>query len=567
MKSRKIRIVLITAPLILLLVMVLLLIGCDRQNASESCSTSFAGSESSSESVSSAESEEDDEEYIETDVSEFTIENGKLISYNGKESSIKIPTCVTEIEIDAFYKAKDFLNEITIPSSVVNINMGETPCAGLKGINVQKSSRYFASKDGVLFSKDFTKLVWYPPNKDGIEYTVPDTVKIISESAFKWNKNLQKIYIPESVSIIEKNAFGCSGKLEEVHLPSSLQVIGAGAFQYCYSIKEIDIPDSVNTMGNSVFFQCKNLKKIKIPKNLSTIPNSTFYQCYSLEEVVMHDKVSLIGILTFFECTSLQKIEIPANVTEIQDRAFENCTALKEVSIPDNVTLRERAFYGVPWAHGHLPEFVITFNQSVNMDVLSGYYGKGGDVVIPEDVYCILEPFDKIAADKITSLTFPNSITKSTQIAMADDNLVNLTNLYVHKDNPSFASVDGVIYTKDKSTLVAFPNGRSGSFTIPDGVTKINDDAFKYCLKIEHLIIPDSVTTIEWQAFYGCKSLKSVVLPAGITALNEVFLECENLKTIYFKGTEEQWKNIRKDGFDADGKLENVEIVFNYELT
>lgn len=80
----------------------------------------------------------------------------------------------------------------------------------------------------------------------------------------------------------------------------------------------------------------------------------------------------------------------------------------------------------------------------------------------------------------------------------------NLKNIYVDKENLYYTDLDGVLYDKDTTLLLAFPNSRKGTYYIPEGVKKINKFAFKTS-NVEQLHIPKSVTEIGTNAFYQCK--------------------------------------------------------------
>jgi len=79
----------------------------------------------------------------------------------------------------------------------------------------------------------------------------------------------------------------------------------------------------------------------------------------------------------------------------------------------------------------------------------------------------------------------------------------SLQRINVAKGNPKFASEDGVLFDKDKKMLVCFPCGRTGTYTVPESVLEIGEDAFNGCDRLEELIIPNSVTEIGRFAFVG----------------------------------------------------------------
>jgi hypothetical protein len=80
----------------------------------------------------------------------------------------------------------------------------------------------------------------------------------------------------------------------------------------------------------------------------------------------------------------------------------------------------------------------------------------------------------------------------------------------VDEENPSYSSMDGVLFNKDKTELISCPNGMQVSYTIPNGVTSICDNAFRYS-KLISVTIPKSVTSIGKYAFFACEKLTIVM--------------------------------------------------------
>ena len=104
--------------------------------------------------------------------------------------------------------------------------------------------------------------------------------------------------------------------------------------------------------------------------------------------------------------------------------------------------------------------------------------------------------------------------------------------------NPYYRSVNGVLFDKDMSTLIQYPPGRTGNYSIPDGVIRIEDVAFSTCWGLASVLIPASVTSIGDGAFSGCAGLTRVVVPNGITDIGEeAFSECTGLTSVVIPQT------------------------------
>ena len=212
--------------------------------------------------------------------------------------SINIPNSVTMIGEGAFCKCKSLTN-ITIPSSIVTIS---NPFSLWHG-NLNNESKAFIYEDNVLFNKNKTTLIAYRAKETN--YTIPNSVTTIGNSAFRSCKSLTCINIPNSVT-----------------------TIGEGAFAGCESLTSINIPNSVTTIGSWAFSNCESLISINIPNSVTTIGKAAFNGCESLASINMPDGVTTIGKLAFADCESLTNINIPSSVTTIGEGAFWGCINL-----------------------------------------------------------------------------------------------------------------------------------------------------------------------------------------------------------------------------------------------
>lgn len=103
----------------------------------------------------------------------------------------------------------------------------------------------------------------------------------------------------------------------------------------------------------------------------------------------------------------------------------------------------------------------------------------------------------------------------------------NLSEINVDESNPSYCSLDGVLFTKNMKMLVAYPNAHGNNYCIPEGVYTIGRHAF-LCCSIEEIHLSSSVRTININAFYECNCLKTVYLPDDFKTLNK---QPENLNS------------------------------------
>jgi len=137
---------------------------------------------------------------------------------------------------------------------------------------------------------------------------------------------------------------------------------------------------------------------------------------------------------------------------------------------------------------------------------------------LPNSVTSI-EPCAFQNCTSLTSVTIGNGVTEIGKWAFLGCD--SLTAINVATGNASYSSQDGVLYNKNKTTIIEYPPGKTGStFTIPDNVISIREGAFLYRTKLTSITIPSSVTSIEESAFGNCENLNSVTFQGMITSSN-----------------------------------------------
>lgn len=132
----------------------------------------------------------------------------------------------------------------------------------------------------------------------------------------------------------------------------------------------------------------------------------------------------------------------------------------------------------------------------------------------------------------------------------------NLEKIDVAKENPNYCSVDGVLFDKSKNTLVQFPKGRKGVYSIPEGVTVINDLAFSQCVNLTKVVIPNGVVRIGERAFSKCSGLADIEFPESLTEIGEMaFDSCDGLTSVTIPNSV---KAIGKNAFYNCSRLTSV---------
>lgn len=196
-----------------------------------------------------------------------------ISEYIGSATEVVIPEkidgyTVTEISAVSFSKFED-LKKVTISNSIISISeYAFDGCYLLESIKVDKNNPVYCDEDGILFNKDKTTIVKYPPAKPGVTYNIPNSVTSIENWAFDACSMLTYITIPNSVTSIGTGAFsGCSA-LESIIIPNGVNAIKDDTFSHCSSLSNVEIPNSVKGIWNWAFVSCQSLKSITIPDSV-----------------------------------------------------------------------------------------------------------------------------------------------------------------------------------------------------------------------------------------------------------------------------------------------------------
>ena len=358
--------------------------------------------------------------------------------------------------------------------------------------------------------------------------------------SYRYRENILIVKIETDVTTISDCAFGSCKNLTSVTIPDSVTTIGGSAFSYCSNLKSVTIPDSVTTIGEGAFY-FSSLTSVTIGNSVTTIRMKAFSECSSLTSVTIGNSVTTIGKSAFSYCDSLANIEvasgnlnylsengalfdknksiliqypagnqrteyaIPNSVTTIGEYAFSYCSNLKSVTIPDSVT-------------------TIGGSAFTNCNSLKS-------VTIPNSVTTIGErAFD--FCFELTSVTIPDSVTTIGDCPFSACR--SLTNIYVDSGNSNYSSENGVLFNKNKSTLIQYPTGNQRiEYAIPKSVTTIGEYAFSECRSLTSVTIGNSVRTIDKCAFYICSSLTSVTIPNSVTTIwMNAFSACRSLTSV-----------------------------------
>ena len=215
-----------------------------------------------------------------------------------------------------------------------------TKCFKVQISEIDNQSDHITLKDGVLYSKDMSRLIFCWQKKE--YFSGPQSVKVIEPFAFCLQTRLQNIELHSDIISIGNAAFmGCEA-LEHIVIPRSVMEIKSDTFDGCISLKKVELHDAITEIGSHAFRHCEALQDIILPQSLQYL--NSFECCYSLREIDIPSSVKEIGGFMF--CGNLRKVILHSGVRKIRDYAFRFCKRLATINFPEGLeTIGIRAFY------------------------------------------------------------------------------------------------------------------------------------------------------------------------------------------------------------------------------
>ena len=237
---------------------------------------------------------EDHAEIADTDT------EGTIPSWEVPAEYCGLPVTVLGCEDEEAYEDSSArIRKITIPGSVRYIyREWLEDDQYLEEIDVTDGNEHYRSEEGVLFTADDT-LMYYPKLKGSEAYTVPEgTVKIGAHAFDNCYFTPKEVTLPDSVSVIEEGAFKSCSELTAVKMGQGLERIGENAFGYCTSLTKTDLPEGLTTIGNNAFYGT-SLQNVRLPSTLESIGDSAFTVHEGFGEIVLPENLTSLGIGAF----------------------------------------------------------------------------------------------------------------------------------------------------------------------------------------------------------------------------------------------------------------------------
>lgn len=372
------------------------------------------------------------------------------------------------------------------------------------GFSVSSGNPYFKTIGGVLYSKDGTLLLRCPTEKTGT-ITIPSTVKKIAVGAFKDCSKLSRVFIPDSVKVIGEACFDNCSALRSIRISGRLEKISDDCFMGCCSLTSIVIPTSVREIGDRAFYRCQSLKNVSLPDSVNRFGNRVFTECVDLTTVRVSKNMDTIGNRSFENCTRLKTVNNTGGIEEIGNRAFYNCVNLKTMNFPDKLDR-------IGWQ---------AFRNCVAL----------GTVLIP----------------------------RKTEHINKDAFMGAASRFIVDGSNPNYSSINGMLMSESKETLIQAPAMEMGDLKIPNGTKRIMSNALVNG-QYSSVSLPEGITEIYRRQFKNCDKLKILYLPSSLQQIKGSSYDSTNLgldcleKILVSEGNS-AYQSVDGAVYTADGKV------------
>lgn len=463
-------------------------------------------------------------------VGEFVIPS--VVTYEEKDYP------VVSIGDSAFFEC-DSLTSITLPESIISIgNYAFEKCDTLSSVTLPES----LTSIGVSAFGDCRSLA---------SITLPDSLTQIREKAFQ-RSGLLSVTLPDSLTVIESYLFADCDSLASITLPKSITSVRPYAFSGCGALTSLT-SEGLVIIDSYAFSNCTALTSVSLPSSILDIYYMAFAGCSRLQEFHLGRLTPPSVSFYAFDQVDISKTKLYVPLSARQSYAGQSPWM--------NFQSIEETDMGLPFAFS-VDNIKYTTTADRASVYVTGYESQlAGEFAIPDSVTYDGESYDVtsirdsafIECRALTSITIPSGVTSIDDFAFAGcDNLVSvtlsegllsigqcafwdcgkltsiilpasvteigdgafgycdsLTVFVVAAGNTAFVIEDGVLFSIDKTRIVACPSTKE-NYIIPEGVTSIGDMAFLNCNDLLSVTISEDVTSIGDSAFYTCSSLQEI---------------------------------------------------------
>lgn len=457
----------------------------------------------------------------------ITYPNDFYIGYPKPSVSLVIPATVTDgenvyavtgIDNHAFAGCSD-LNLVVVPETVVTI--GDDAFQGVNKV-------YYA---GAAEGSPWGALAVSATAISSDDFEFQDEAKTIVK---KYIGNGGDVIIPEGVVTIGRSAFESKSNVKSVTFPTSLVTLDYGAFWGCYNLRKISLPYGVKNIESYAFYNCSSLEDFDLPESVETISAYAFQLCGKLTKMVIPAGTKKIAGGLFVFSKGMASLSVSPDNPIYDSR--DNCNAIIETAtntlvvgckttvIPTNIkSIGKNAFYGTP----DLEQVMIPEGVTSIGSYAYGECRKVKSVSIPSSV-------DSIGTGAFTFITDIESITVAADNPIYDSRN-NCNAIIKTASNILLLGCQNTVIPEGIVTIAdqAFCGASMLEFSVPEGVTRLESQAFSRCEKMQRISLPESVNYIGNSAFFTCYKLEEIVIPEAVTEIKDyAFALCTTLSEI-----------------------------------
>lgn len=492
--------------------------------------------------------------------------NATIIGNTLEDKEITLPDTlggkpVTELATDAFLGSH--AEKIIIPAGIEYISTDDpfASCLNLTEIEVSPDNKNYCSQNGVLFSKDMTKLVHYPAANERESYTIPDSVTEIGVAGFAESR-LKSIKLPGSLKTIGRHSFSFCQFLEEIDMSgTAIEYVDVMAFINDISLTSVKFSDSTAGIGLAAFYCCKKLSEVELPPNITYIGQSSFAGT-ALSKVTIPATIEEIGYCAFgydenenmdesfvivgTAGTAAQQYCSDSDTEYGYTNKFTFMTAEAAAAEEEYKSLDRHSFEDYEYAlidgEAYITacvsmDEVVTVPAEMDGHQVVGLY-KGAfanneqitELILPEGLKTIGE---NMFSASLKKLTLPGSC----EYIEGNEPFVDCAALeeinVADGDGGAFSSQDGVLYDRDKKTVLVYPRGKQDKkYKAPASVETVSTSAFCGNPSLEEADL-SHVKTIGNYAFETCSKLSSVKFSKELESVGfNAFFACPELKSV-----------------------------------
>ena len=523
-------------------------------------------------------------------------EIGKYAFYYNDVTALVIPDSVVTIGDSAF--AVTDIATLTIGKGLRDLHEDAfINSSQLATVTIDAENPYFKAVDNVIYSKDGTKLYYYPEGIGTASFTFPDGVTELSNTIN--NNHLESVCLCADLTTLCEHPFNKT-TIEITVAPGNESFSAAGGcllsadgkdLKYVFaSVSEtFNVPEGVVTIDPYTLWS-KNMTEVVLPDTVTTIGAYAFGYCNSLT-TVSGGNVTHIGENAFSMCNNLTSFEFAEGVETIGDAAFcyTGFTTLTIVGAV-NATIGNQAFATTE----HLTSLNISGGFAIGDYAFKDVGKNGGDrltvsVTLGSGIRSIGHyAFQNVA---ITSLVIPDSVTTIGNYAFEDSGIVSLTigegvtsiSSYafsgcsvtsMHFNAVSCGDFDSDLrlgWSVDPEAVItveigekvqripaqfaSYDNGLNiTSIELPASVKEIAKYAFYKCSALETLVLSSGLQTIGYSSFQGCTGISTLTIPESVTSIGSVaFQGCTGLTSVTFNAANCVIESDNYEPFEGSG--------------